>query len=473
MNIGISISAYSNSDTPTERYQIIERCLDSLSEIKKKYNIYINIVNDTITETHKKILDKYDFPIINNPFNMGIAYTKNMGSYHILEQGLDYGILMDDDIIITDTNIIEKYYNAIKKTGFDHISMYIFKESDHNVQDFIYKGVRLKRCPTVNGCFLTFSRESIARTGYFNILPYKIGHEHSNFTFKNVHFGVIPFLVDIKESKGFDTKTIIDDTYDTSTYSHDPLFCERMFNENVRYVPKYLYKNVFVPIKDNIVKYYINLERSPDRRISMEKNFPEAFRIEAIDGLKLSEYKDIIVPEQTDCNTRELGCILSHIRVIISAYKNDFPGVLVMEDDLLNPYELKWKKSLRRVIDERPSNCDCVIINSNNIEVYSTDEEYVKWRKGFWGTACYWLSRKGIRKLYEKYIDINMNINLNNYNTDKFHQADMGILYESVDAYNYTTPLYRFLDGENLIRDKHHLEDSKINKLCGEIYTTI
>lgn len=472
MDLGISISSYSNKFTPLERYEIIDKCLNSLSNIKKKYNIYINIVNDTVTESHQKIINKYDFPVIKNPFNMGIAYTKNVGIKSILDQNLTYGILIDDDVIIKNITVIEKYYEAMLKTGFHHFSLYVFKDMDHEVLDFVFKDVKLKKCPSVNGCFLTFSKSSVEKTGYFNILPYKIGHEHSTFTYKNLEKKVIPFLVDISFTDCFDLNTIIEDTYDTSTYSHDENFCQYMFDENVKYVSKNLFRNTFEPVSDNIIKYYINLDFSDKRRESMERFFPEATRMNAINGLKLKDYKNLIRPEITDCNDRELACTFSHLSVIISAHKNNFNEIIIMEDDMMNIYENEWKKSIREIIDNKPENCNCVIFNSNNEEVYAHDKPYVKWRKGFWGTACYWLNKKAIDILYNKYITEDIQIDLNNYTTNQFHQADMGILYESIDAYNYTIPLFRFLDEKNLIRDIHHIQDQKINNICDMIYTT-
>lgn len=472
MNIGISISAYSNSDTPPERYQIIERCLDSLSEIKKKYNIYINIVNDTITENHKNILDKYDFPIINNPFNMGIAYTKNIGIKSILEQGLDYGILIDDDVIIKKHELVEKYYNGMKNTYYNHFSYFIERE-DEKITKHTLDNENVIHTPYVNGCILTFTRKLIEECGYFEILPYKWGHEHSKFSLRVLQKGFIPAWVDVDLEDAVDEhiREFKDGVSRISTYRIQSTFAKLLYDYNANIMYSDIKRVIkFHPLKNNIVKYYINLERSGDRRDSFESNFPDAIRIEACDGLKLQEYKDVIPPKKTVSTPTELGCTLSHLRAIRCAYLNNLDEVIVIEDDLLNPYEDKWEKTLREMIDNRPENSNCVIFNSNNPLVYEESDEYIPWKQGYWGTACYWLNRTAMKIICDRYVNQDFIIDMNNFETSLYHQADMGILYESIDAYNYTKPLFKFLDGKNLIREAHHIQDSLINKLCDDIF---
>lgn len=472
MDLGISISSYSNKFTPLERYEIIDKCLNSLSNIKKKYNIYINIVNDTITETHKKILDKYDFPIINNPFNMGIAYTKNIGIKSILDQGLNYGILIDDDIIIKKHELIEKYYNGMKNTEYNHFSYFIERE-DINITKHIINDQNIIHTPYVNGCILTFTRKLIEECGYFEILPYKWGHEHSKFSLRLLHKKYVPAWADIDLDDAIDEhiREFKDGVSRISTYRIQSKFAKLLYDYNCKIMGSDIERVIkFYPLKNNIVKYYINLDRSRDRRDSIEKNFPDAIRIEACDGLKLHEYVDVIVPKKTVSMPTELGCTLSHLRSIRCAYLNDLDEVLIIEDDLLNPYEDKWVKTLRQMIDNRPENSNCVIFNSNNPLVYEENNEYIPWKQGYWGTGCYWLNRTGIKILYDRYVNQDFIIDMNNFESSLYHQADMGILYESINAYNYTKPLFKFIDGQNLIRDIHHIQDSLINKLCDDIY---
>jgi GR25 family glycosyltransferase involved in LPS biosynthesis len=220
----------------------------------------------------------------------------------------------------------------------------------------------------------------------------------------------------------------------------------------------------------NLTKYYINLEKSEDRRNSIKVNFPEAIRIEAYDGFKLGKYKDFILPKKTVSTSTELACTLSHLKAIKYAYSNNLEEVLIIEDDLLNPYESKWSKTLEEIIENRPEESNCIIFNSNNPLVYDEKKEYIKWKQGHWGTACYWLNKTSIKIIFDKYINKDLIIDMNNHETSLYHEADMGIIYGLLNAYNYTKPLFKFLDGKNLIRDDYRIQDSLINKLCDEKY---
>ena len=51
-----------------------------------------------------------------------------------------------------------------------------------------------------------------------------------------------------------------------------------------------------------IHKYYINLERSKNRRQFMEETYKNIKRIEAYDGSKLHHYTDIVLPKNSNEN---------------------------------------------------------------------------------------------------------------------------------------------------------------------------
>jgi GR25 family glycosyltransferase involved in LPS biosynthesis len=81
-------------------------------------------------------------------------------------------------------------------------------------------------------------------------------------------------------------------------------------------------------------KYYINLNRAPDRRLKMENMYSNLIRIEAYDGKCLNKYTDIVIPTNTYATAYELGCSFSHIKAIITAYLNGDDGAIIMEDDI-------------------------------------------------------------------------------------------------------------------------------------------
>jgi len=89
-------------------------------------------------------------------------------------------------------------------------------------------------------------------------------------------------------------------------------------------------------------EFYINLDRCPWKREHMEKHFPRATRVPAVDGRV--ETVESILPYWADREWRdpnwnrrltqgEIGCILSHIEVWKKVVKLNEP-VIILEDDI-------------------------------------------------------------------------------------------------------------------------------------------
>ena len=88
--------------------------------------------------------------------------------------------------------------------------------------------------------------------------------------------------------------------------------------------------------------YYINLDRSKDRRQYMEKTFSNLHRIEGVDGRNLKIEKSIL--KKCKMNVFQIGCLHSHFKAIKTAYDNGDEEALIMEDDIYIDFIDKWKK---------------------------------------------------------------------------------------------------------------------------------
>ena len=114
---------------------------------------------------------------------------------------------------------------------------------------------------------------------------------------------------------------------------------------------------------DNIPIYYINLNRSHDRRRRMEAMFRQwglrATRLEAFDGSSLvgdleALGRTVELPEDHNLSPGELGCTLSHLRAAEAVLEEDVEVALVMEDDIYLTYLPLWRTSLTEVIAQAP-----------------------------------------------------------------------------------------------------------------------
>jgi len=196
-SLGVSITTYSDKHTTPQRYAIIKNCLKSLAANTPK-SVTVHIVSDGITERHRNILKEFpQFKHIERSYNGGVAKAKNTSIKELLESGVDIGFLADDDMVFLDSSVFHQYARAIEITGIPHFSL--FQESRDIIKT--HKNIALRCTPYIMGCFLTFTKELIEDIGYFRILPYKYGHEHSNFSLRCGLKGYIPFFCDIINSR--------------------------------------------------------------------------------------------------------------------------------------------------------------------------------------------------------------------------------------------------------------------------------
>jgi glycosyltransferase involved in cell wall biosynthesis len=217
--VGIAVSTYTENNTDSSRYDIIDKSLNSLIEYMNNSTLLtvfaIIVVDGPIPVKHQNILDKYS----NNPLikihyrkdNGGVARTKNTCIRLLMDENIDYGFLMDDDILYK-THCIEQYIQSMKETGINHMGFCQMPEMVHPKNEWDKMGyceVKMNNYPIMKhvgsgvGCLLSFTPELINKIGYFKVMPGKYGYEHINFTYRAIHQGVIPFASDIVNSNNY------------------------------------------------------------------------------------------------------------------------------------------------------------------------------------------------------------------------------------------------------------------------------
>ena len=226
MKIGISISTYANENTSDARLNIVKKCLDSFSII----NLPIILVNDGSNNAkHVELINSYNFKVINKPINSGIAKSKNSSLKYFEENDFDFMFLIDDDIEILDPRFYEKYIEVYDKTKISHMCFQVKEDHPKRWIENI-NGVQIHRARHTNGCMLTVTKKMIKEVGYFKILPYKYGHEHSNYTIRCINAGFAPGFIDIKDSHNY--LRLIDATGTNKSAPNS--YTEEEFNENLR-----------------------------------------------------------------------------------------------------------------------------------------------------------------------------------------------------------------------------------------------
>ena len=161
--------------------------------------------------------------------------------------------------------------------------------------------------------------------------------------------------------------------------------------------------------------YYINLDRSTDRKRKMEKQFNKygvenTTRISAVDGKKLYSMKEGFVTGLGSYSNffsmtpRQLGCTLSHIKAIKQAYESGLETVLVLEDDVSLDLMPLW--SVEKLSDLVKTFPDWEIVKFGNVlcpNKAMVNIEYYACGKNCWSSSSYLINRRGMKSIIDSF----------------------------------------------------------------------
>lgn len=202
--IGVGIITYNRIDN-------LRKLLDSLNQCESIIDELI-VVNDGESIND---FSKFQFPIlnskwVNNPQNLGVGKSKNIGLRYLYESGCDHLFLIEDDIFIKNKNVFERYIESSKISGIQH-----FMYSQHGVMNkswpsgnanpimiIDYGTLKIPLYPAAVGAFSYFSKLCIEKAGYFDERYYN-ACEHVDHTYEIIKKGMHPpfwYNADIENS---------------------------------------------------------------------------------------------------------------------------------------------------------------------------------------------------------------------------------------------------------------------------------
>ena len=175
--------------------------------------------------------------------------------------------------------------------------------------------------------------------------------------------------------------------------------------------------------KINVPIYYINLDRSPQRQKFMEDQFKlynitNYKRIVGVDGKQLKNtLTDNIngtrfTNNYHDLTKNEVGCLLSHLKAIKTAYDNNLDQVLILEDDSSLDLMFFWEDDKLTSILNKLNKPDWEIFQlytGNCINFNSKKCSLQTGEKDCWGCVAYLINRKGMEKIINFIITNNQN----------------------------------------------------------------
>jgi len=229
----------------------------------------------------------------------------------------------------------------------------------------------------------------------------------------------------------------------------------------------------------DIPVYYINLKRSPERNEAMIERFNQYgvtnyMRIEGVNGdddPSIRYRNDFLFSMMT---SGEIGCTLSHLRAIKTAYDNGLQHVLIMEDDTGFDLVPLWNQSLSQLIQRAGkgwrvlqlySNYDYRKISNSNFHLFSTDRD----RRG---CVAYIINRDGMRAVLDQAWDKDRFVLSSQYG--KSGEADIYIY--SLVGYDqrYLTSLPLFIPfnigATSTFHSHHDIDHMKQTIVCLDAY---
>lgn len=215
------------------------------------------------------------------------------------------------------------------------------------------------------------------------------------------------------------------------------------------------------------VIYWINLDRSNDRRMQMSRLFKDPVfqntkieRISAVDG----KYPGAVYPRlkfmYKQKNDYEYACMLSHLDTIRRFSQTNYSVGLIMEDDLtleLKPY---WRKSVQEIIDGAPKDWEIIQLCYNtqaNIKNFSLYERNV--RNKTVCAAAYLINNPAAKRLIGE-IHKDGKYNLEHY---IIHHADCYIFNKCI-TYTFKYPYFIYKTNNNSLLHPEDLTSHERSK---------
>jgi len=212
--------------------------------------------------------------------------------------------------------------------------------------------------------------------------------------------------------------------------------------------------------------YWINLDRSPERRETMSNMFQtQVFidipntRFSAIDGktVDVFSFLDASEKENPQLNDVEYACLLSHLEVIRTFSESEHNVALIMEDDMTLEFLPYWKKTVGEIMKKAPEDWEVIQLCYNG-EI--PENEYQPWSYQF-STGAYLINQKGAQKLMN--LRENDIYHLKKHPNPPFLHAD-SFIFSYLTTYCYKYPMFIYKDENDSLLHNEYLESHAESK---------
>lgn len=194
------------------RIEYLQRLAESLTPIEADELIIVNDGDDLSGHIESNKVFVYN----NKPSKQGVGKSKNVALRALYNTGCEYIFLLEDDIVIKDKSVFEKYIEASIVSGIQHFN-FAFHGND-NYNDDGSAAVKLKveyskdvavcLYPNVYGAFSFYTKKCIEAAGFMDEYYYN-AMEHVDHTNEIIKKGMHPpfrWFADIAGSENYITE---------------------------------------------------------------------------------------------------------------------------------------------------------------------------------------------------------------------------------------------------------------------------
>jgi GR25 family glycosyltransferase involved in LPS biosynthesis len=230
--------------------------------------------------------------------------------------------------------------------------------------------------------------------------------------------------------------------------------------------------------------YVINLKRATRRmaRIQQAYTHGRLHRVEAFDGARLAKSTGAYARQVQSGPLRqalrlvspaEACCTLSHIKAVVAAYDNGEQEALILEDDILPTYAPLADFSLTAIARYRPANAECISLFCVNPAitrrlVSERLPHYVPWSPDVWSSGAYYVTRRGMERIRQRYVLPNGKIDLSACAATQAREsfiADCDVLFPQMQTYFFTRPMFIDQCEDSFIHPEHIAESHRPNHI--------
>lgn len=187
-------------------YNRPEFCKQSLEYVLKLKNVNCRALHDDCSDKadYSEVFNSLpkDLKLIRPEKNGGVAKAKNRVVKHLLDEGCDYIFLVEDDILIKDSDVLSKYIEASKKSGIEHFNFHAHGPGNPYP---VCSDEFVTMWPNCVGAFSFYTRKCFEEAGLFDE-HFINAWEHVEHTARIARLGLTPpfwYFADVTGSENW------------------------------------------------------------------------------------------------------------------------------------------------------------------------------------------------------------------------------------------------------------------------------